>query len=123
VPVAFDAETLELLAATREVRIETSRQGGQAHSTIIWVVVDGDAVFVRSWKGAGARWYREVSANPEVALVAGDQRVSATAVSATDPDSIRRCSDGFLTKYRKSKSALSMVADEILDTTLRLDPG
>jgi hypothetical protein len=85
-------------------------------------VVDGDDVFVRSWKGAGARWFRETSANPEVALVAGDQRIPATAVSAIDAESIRRCSDGFLAKYRNSKSALSMVADDILDTTLRLDP-
>ena len=119
----FDRDTLDLLDATKEVRIETSRPGGSPHSTIIWVVVDGGEVFVRSWKGAGARWYREARANPEVALVAGDRRILATAVSATDADSIRRCSDGFLAKYRKSKSALSMVANEILDTTLRLDPG
>lgn len=120
--VPFDVQTRELLAATREVRIETQRPGGAVHSTIIWVVVDGDDVFVRSWKGAGARWFRETRANPEVALIAGDQRILATAVAATDADSIRRCSDEFLAKYRNSSSALSMVADEILDTTLRLDP-
>ena len=119
----FDRKTLELLEATREVRIETSRPGGPIHSTIIWVVVDGGDVFVRSWKGSEARWYREARGNPEVALLAGDQHFSARAVPATDAESIRRCSDGFLTKYRKSKSALMMVADDILDTTLRLDPA
>ena len=120
-PVAFEAKTLELLAATREIRIETSQPGGPPHSTIIWVVVNGDDVFVRSWKGAEARWYRESRANPEVAVLAGDQRLAAIAVPATDPDSVRRCSDGFLTKYRKSASAQAMVADDILDTTLRLE--
>ena len=93
------------------------------HSAIIWVVVDGEDVFVRSWLGARARWYREVVANPAVTVVAGDRRLPATAAHATDPDSIRRCSDGFLTKYRKSKSAQSMVAEDILDTTLRLEPS
>ena len=44
-------------------------------------------------------------------------------VGATDPDSVRRCSDGILIKYRKSKSAQSMVAEDILDTTLRLEPS
>jgi hypothetical protein len=122
VRVPFDVETRELLAATREVRIETRRPGGAVHSTIIWIVVDGDDVFVRSWKGAGARWFRETRDNPEVVVVAGDQRIPATAVPATDADSIGRCSEGFLAKYRKSQSALAMVADEILDTTLRLDP-
>ena len=120
--VPFDVDTRELLAATREVRIETQRAGGSPHSTIIWVVVDGDDVFVRSWKGAGARWFLETRANPDVTVIAGDQRLPATAVAATDADSVRRCSDGFLAKYRNSSSALSMVADEILDTTLRLDP-
>jgi hypothetical protein len=122
VRVPFDVETRELLAATREVRIETQGPGGAVHSTIIWVVVDGDDVFVRSWKGAGARWFRETGANPDVALITGDHRIPATAVAATDADSVRRCSDGLLAKYRNSSSAQSMVADEILDTTLRLDP-
>jgi hypothetical protein len=120
--VSFDAATLDLLAGTREIRIETSRPGGPLHSTIIWVVVDGDIAFIRSWRGSGARWYRETLANPDVAIVAGEQRLPARAVPATDAESILRCSEGFLTKYRKSKSALMMVADEILDTTLRLEP-
>jgi hypothetical protein len=118
----FDRETLELLDATPEIRIATSPRGDPVHSTIIWVVVDGEDVFVRSWRGATARWYREAHANPEVAIVAGDRRIEATAVPATDPESIGRCSERFLAKYRASKSALSVVAEEILDTTLRLDP-
>jgi hypothetical protein len=121
--VAFDRDTLELLAATREVHIETRRPDGPAHSAIIWIVVDGEDVFVRSWLGARARWYREAVANPVVTIVAGDRRLPAVAAHAADPDSVRRCSDGFLSKYRRSKSAQSMVADDILDTTLRLEPS
>jgi len=80
-------------------------------------------VFVRSWLGKRARWFREAVANQAVTIVAGDRRLPASAVHATDADSVRRCSDGFLTKYRKSKSAQSMVAEDILDTTLRLEPS
>ena len=119
----FDRDTLELLATTREVRIETRRPDGPMHSAIIWVVVDGEDVFVRSWLGERARWYRETVANPAVTIIAGDRRLPAVAAPATDADSIRRCSDGFLAKYRKSKSAQSMVAVDILDTTLRLEPS
>jgi hypothetical protein len=120
----FDRGDLELLAGTREIRIETrSRPDGPVHSAIIWVVVDGEDVFIRSWLGARARWYREAVANPAVTIVTGDRRLPAVAANATDPDSIRRCSNGFLTKYRKSKSAQSMVAEDILDTTLRLEPS
>ena len=118
----FAPEVLDTLARTKEIRIETSRPDGQVHSAIIWVVVDGEDVFVRSWHGERGRWYREAVANPEVTIVRGDQRLRALAIAATDAASIRRCSDGFLTKYRKSKSALMMLADEILETTLRLEP-
>ena len=118
----FSTEILDTLARTKEVSIETSRPGGPVHSAIIWVVVEGEDVFVRSWKGASARWYREARANPDVTIVAGDLRVAATVVPATDAESVGRCSEGFLNKYRGSQSALAMVAEEILDTTLRLDP-
>ena len=118
----FDAETLHLLAHAKEVRIETSRPDGPVHSAIIWVVVDDRDVFIRSWLGARARWYREAVANPSVAIVAGSRRIAGRAESAADPASVRRCSEGFLTKYRRSKSALMMVADDILETTLRLEP-
>ena len=43
--------------------IETSMPGGVTHRTTIWAIVDGDDVFVRSYVGADARWYREAVAN------------------------------------------------------------
>ena len=119
----FDRETLQLLARIKEVRIETSRPGGPVHSAIIWIVVDGQDVFVRSWLGERGRWYREARAHPKVAIRAGDRRIAATAVSATDGESVQRCSAGFQAKYPKSKSTPMMLAEDILDTTLRLDPA
>ena len=118
----FDTETLELIARTKEVRIETSRPGGRVHSAIIWIVVDGDDAFVRSWLGERGRWYREARENPEVVILVGERRIAATAVSATDPESVRRCSEGYEAKYPKSKSTPLMLADDILETTLRLEP-
>ena len=118
----FDAETLDLLAATKEVRIETSRADGPVHSAIIWIVVDEQDVFIRSFRGERGRWYREARENPEVAILAGSRRIAATAVAATDAKSVRRCSEGFQAKYPKSKSTPMMLADDILDTTLRLEP-
>jgi len=121
--VPFPLEILDLLTRTREVRIETSLQGGPVHSAIIWIVVDGHDVFVRSWLGERGRWYREARAHPEVAILVDERRIGARAVPATDPDSVRRCSEGFQAKYPKSKSTPMMLANDILDTTLRLDPA
>jgi hypothetical protein len=64
----FDREDLDLIHGAKTVRIETWRPGGEVHTTIVWAVVDGDDVYIRSWRGATARWFREARANPDVAI-------------------------------------------------------
>ena len=117
----FSQDALDRIDRAKTIRIETSKPGGPVHGTIIWAVVDGPDVFVRSWRGAGARWYREASANPEVAVKVGKERLPARATAATDPDSIARASAALLRKYGGDPAATSMVRDEILDTTLRVE--
>ncbi len=112
---------LDLIDRTEEVEIETTGAGGAVHKTIIWVVVDGDDVFVRSHRGPDSRWYREALENPDVALHVGGSRVPAKAVLATDPDSIERTSAGILRKYSDDSAAQSMVRPEVLPLTLRLE--
>ena len=49
---SFAPEILRLLDETKEVRIETRRDGDSPeHRTIIWVVVVEGEVFVRSVRG------------------------------------------------------------------------
>ena len=117
----FSKDALDRIDGAKTIRIETSKPGGPVHSTIIWAVVDGPDVFVRSWRGPGARWYREASANSEVAVRVGKERLPALAIAATDPDSVARASAALLRKYGGDPAARSMVRDEILDTTLRIE--
>ena len=119
----FDADVLAQIDAAKEVDIETQAPDGRIHQTTIWAVVDADRVFVRSWRGATARWYREALANPAIALHVGRTRLPATAIPATDPDSMERASAGLLAKYPGNPSTPAMVADEVLDTTLRIEPA
>ena len=117
----FSPEDLQKIDRAKTVRIETSKPDGPAHSTIIWaVVVDGD-VFVRSWRGPGARWYRETLANPDVAIQVHKDRMPGRAVPATDADSVARASAGLERKYAGDPAVESMVRDEILGTTLRIE--
>jgi hypothetical protein len=120
--MAFPAATLGILARTSVVDVETTSPKGRVHRVPIWVVVDGDEVFVRSYRGAGARWYREILARPG-ALVAGPTRIGVRAVQATDARSKRRTTLGFKAKYRPGSSRDAMVRPEVLDTTLRLEPA
>jgi hypothetical protein len=119
--MGFSQDELDLIDRTQEVEIETSAPDGATHRTIIWVVVAGDSVFIRSYRGATARWYREARANPSVALHVDGQRLPATAVRAADPDSIERTSAGILQKYAGDPAAAAMVRPELLDLTLRLE--
>ena len=119
--MSFEPDDLRELAAAEEVDIETQPPDGPAHRATIWIVVDGEETFVRSYLGLDARWYREALANPAVALHVGDRRLAATAIPATDPDSIERVSNGFAAKYRTGASTTAMTT-QYLDTTLRLEP-
>src|SRR5688572_18390222 len=75
--MSFSPEDLARIGAAKVVRIETQAPGGAVHRTPIWAVVDDDRVFIRTWKGANSRWYREATANPAVALHVDGRRLTA----------------------------------------------
>ncbi|HSH22327.1 MAG TPA: DUF2255 family protein, partial [Candidatus Caenarcaniphilales bacterium] len=92
-PPHFDPKVVRLLEREPEVRVETRGADDAVHRTIIWVVVDDGEVFVRSWRGEGAQWFRAALDRPtEVALLATGQRIPVLPVLATDAASIARCS-------------------------------
>ena len=119
----FDDETLRLLEATEEVRIETRSAGGKEHRTIIWIMVDETDVFVRSVRGARGRWYRELCSNPEAALLVGQRRIAVRAVPATDERSIEACNQAPRRKYTGIPGFEPMFREHTLPTTLRLLPA
>jgi hypothetical protein len=123
---SFDAETLRLLDETKEVRIETRRDGDSPeHRTIIWVVVVEGEVFVRSVRGQRGRWYREISSNPEGALHVQDDRIPVQAIPVTEEAMVDAVSAAFRSKYQQSSpsSTEAMVRPETLPTTLKLWPA
>ena len=116
----FDQTTLGTLRDAPEVRMHTS--AGPRRGTVIWVVVVGDAVFVRSVRGPGAKWYSAALAERQATLSLDDRRWPVEVVPVPDQDAIARVSLAYLAKYATSPYAQPMVHDEILSTTLRLDP-
>ena len=122
-PMRFPPEDLALLDETEEIEIETAMPGGEAHRTIIWIVVDGDEVFVRSVRGSRARWYQEAVANPAVTIHAGDRALPAVAVAAADPDSIGRTNAVLERKYKGISGFEPMLVPDIFDTTLKITPA
>jgi hypothetical protein len=122
---AFDEEVIQLLATIEEVDIET-RAGSDApsHRVTIWVVVDGNAAYVRSVRGARGRWYRDATAYPEAVLHAGARKLPVYLEPVSDEATITRVSEAFLRKYVQwPNDARAMVRDEVLGTTLCLQPS
>jgi hypothetical protein len=119
----FDASTLDALRAEEEVEIETlAREDGPTHRTIIWVVVDDQGrVLIRSYRGAGARWFREITARPDTLLHLRGRALAVRAVAATDADRVAACSEELGRKYAGHHSVRSMVT-KYLETTLELLP-
>jgi len=122
-PKKFDANVLNQLTNTEEIEIETRSATGRTQRTIIWVVVDDNDVYVRSVRGRNGRWYQEATANPDVAIHVNGQRFAVHVVPVADQAFIARVSNGYLRKYRDDPDLNSMVRDEILPTTLRLEPS
>jgi len=120
--MSFSPEELDLLDRSQEVDIETEAPGKESRKTTIWIVVDDGEAFIRTYRGPGSRWFRDVQANPAVALHVGGRRIPATAIPATDPDSIDRTSAGYTRKYPDDRATRAMIAPDVIGTTLRLEP-
>jgi hypothetical protein len=116
----FDAGTLRDLADAKEVAIRTDKHPQSA--VVIWVVVAGDQLFVRSFRGAKGRWYRDLAEGGPATLEFGGRRLAVQAVPANDEAAIARASSEYLAKYGSSSYAQAMVQPALLTTTLRLDP-
>jgi len=119
--LSFPKATVALLDRADEVDIETRSPKGTKHSVTIWIVVDGDDVFIRTYRGPTSRWYRELMAGPGALVVRG-KRIPVRAIAAADSASVKRASAGYRKKYRKGSSLDSMLVKSVLPTTVRLEP-
>jgi hypothetical protein len=121
--VTFGETDLATLAAVEEIEIETHSADGDAHRTIIWPLVRDGAVLIRSYRGPGARWYREALADPSVVLHVDGRSLVGRAIPAHDEATIKACSAALREKYRGDPSLGVMLRREVLDTTLRVEPA
>jgi hypothetical protein len=119
----FDSKTLDALRNVEEIRIATTPPDAKKkHRATIWVVVVDDDVFIRSFTGPKGKWYRNVLVNPEADVEFDGKAIHVKAIPVKDRETIEAVSRAYLDKYRDSPYAKDMVRDEVLPTTLRLEP-
>ncbi len=116
----FAADMLRALRDIHEVAIRTEKHPKSA--VVIWVAVVDDEVFIRSWRGAVGRWYKDLAAGGPATLEFAGRSLAVQAIPASEPAAIARVSGEYLRKYQPNAHAQEMVREEILPTTLRLEP-
>jgi hypothetical protein len=119
----FPASVVKRFDDTKVVDIETRSAKGEKHSVPIWIVIVDGVPYVRSVRGPRGRWFRELLARGEGAVVAGGSRTRVKATHDRTKAAIDATSAALRRKYKTSGSSLaSMLRPDVLDTTVRLEP-
>jgi hypothetical protein len=120
----FEPENLQLFEEIEEVEIETrSSERGEPHRAIVWVVVVGADVYVRSVNGHEGHWYQHLIAKSPAAINAQDQRIAVSAVPVADASTQQQVSDAYRRKYALYPQDVAwIVGSDVAPTTMRLEP-
>ncbi|HVD46617.1 MAG TPA: nitroreductase/quinone reductase family protein [Candidatus Limnocylindria bacterium] len=96
----FPKEVLDAVANEKEVRLTTyGRKTGKESSVTIWIVTDGDKVFIRSGQGLTRHWPKNLLARPEGKLRVGKRVVPFKSRHINDPAEARHSSRLYGPKY------------------------
>jgi hypothetical protein len=112
------------VGAADELKIASRRRDGSLRTPVtIWVVCVGDDLYVRSYKGRTAAWFRGSQVRHEDRIWAGGVERDVTFVDA-DHDLDDQIDDAYRTKYQRYAATYvtPMVSPEARVTTLRLVP-
>jgi hypothetical protein len=116
-------DELETVGAAEELDLASVRGDGTLRKPVtMWVVRDGEDVYVRSVNGRGSSWFRSVQARHQAHIQAGGVEKDVDLVETEDAN------DTVDTAYREKYSRLypsivpSIVAPKARAATLKLSP-
>jgi deazaflavin-dependent oxidoreductase (nitroreductase family) len=88
------------LSQANEITITvTGRKSGRAISNPVWLVVEGDTLYLVPVQGSDTQWYKNVLANPAIRVSADGAEGQFRAVTITDPTEVATVVEKFRTKY------------------------
>jgi hypothetical protein len=91
-------EFLEALKSASEVEL-TVKRAGKWTTRPVWFAVDGATVYLLPMYGANTKWYKYVSANPEIELSVRGKKVRAEAKPVSDTQKLADVIDRIRSKY------------------------
>src|SRR5262249_28630282 len=120
---SWTAEELSRIAAADELNLAVRRPNGSLRSPVmIWVVRYLDDLYVRSWRGATAGWFRAAEAGGEGRISAGAVAKDVVFVADSERGINNAIDVAYRAKYGRSRYATRMVSEPARSTTLNLVP-
>jgi hypothetical protein len=121
----WDRTELAAVGAADELRIVTSRRDGSVRRPVpVWVIADGDDLYLRSAYGTGSAWYRGALARPQGHISVGGVAKDVTFIRVDDEAVNARIDAGYRSKYRRYGATYidRMVAPQARGATLKITP-
>jgi hypothetical protein len=122
---AWTSDELTSISSADELQVAPLRRDGTRRTPVpIWVVRDGETLYVRSYRGPDAAWYRAARSNAAGHIQAGGVDKDVTFQAEADDDANHRVDAAYRSKYsRYGESYIkAMVSPEARATTLKLTP-
>ncbi|MEQ4724206.1 DUF2255 family protein [Nonomuraea sp. B19D2] len=122
---SWTSDELARIGTEDELRIAPVRDDGTPRTPVpIWVVRDGDNLYIRSYRGGDGAWYRAARASHHAHITAGGVDKGVALAEENDPSINDRIDAAYRTKYGRygGTYVTPMVAAQARATTLKLVP-
>jgi hypothetical protein len=112
------------IAAPQEVRVVTRRPDGTLRRPkVIWIVRNGERVFIRSTNGRDADWFRGATATGTGRIIAGGETFDVAFSEVTDASDLDAADAGYRDKYGRYASIVDhLEEDGPRSATLLVEP-
>ena len=122
---AWTNDELNKIGKAEELQIASLRRDGTLRNPVtIWVVRLGDDLYVRSYRGRTAAWFRSAQVRHEGQIRAGGVNKDVTFMEEANPTVNDQIDAAYRTKYRRYAASYvdPMVAPEARAATIKLVP-
>ena len=122
---AWTNDELDKIAAADELKIAAVRSDGTLREPVtIWVVRVGDSLYVRSYKGPSAAWFRGTQVRHEGRIWAGGVEKNVTFAEDADAGINDQIDAAYRAKYQRygAQYVTPMTSAEVRTTTIKLVP-
>ena len=120
----WTSDEITKIGTAEELEIASLRQDGTLTKPVtIWVVRDGDDIYVRSVNGRSAAWFRGTQVRHEGRIETGGLDRDVMFVDA-DPEINDKLDAAYRTKYRRYAASIvnSIVTAQARSATIKLVP-